>query len=126
MKRRKNSHDEQNIQQEPQEQELSQPSENGSGCLLRVYWMLLGNVLVAITAAKIVEAGRGITIEDVVYWLFVLSLIAARFVDIRSLDGRTNKGEPATMSHWYHYVLTVLGLSGVLWLVAHGVTYYWE
>jgi len=106
-----------------QEQQARQGPEGASGCLLRVYWMLLGNALVILCAYQIVEAEGALSLVDLLYWLGVASLVAARYVDIRSMEGRTAEGEPATMRHWKRYSLGVLGISAALWLATHGLRY---
>ena len=94
------------------------------GCLLRAYWMLLGNALVAIFAYRIVEMGGRITVMDVLYWLGAASLVIVRYVEIRFLGGTTGEGEPATMKHWKAYSSCVLAVSVILWLVVHGLGYW--
>lgn len=111
-------------QQSHQEQKVPQSPETASGCLLRVYWMLLGNALVAVAAYKIAQAENAFALVDLVYWLIVSTLIGARYVDIRILHGRTGEGQPATMEHWKRYSLKVVGMSVFLWFVAHGLSYF--
>jgi hypothetical protein len=120
MKRTTRTHHEEPTQQE---QQLSQSPEDNLGCLLRIYWMMLGNVFVAIAAYKIVQSEGELAIVDLVYWLFVVSLIMVRYVDIRLLRGCTSEGQPATMRDWQGYSLRVLAISATLWLVAHGLSY---
>jgi hypothetical protein len=107
-----------------EEQEMPQSSENNLGCLLRVYWMMLGNALVAIPGCTIVQTEGELTLVDVVYWLFVVSLIAARYVDIRSLHGLLSEGQPASMRDWRQYSLRVVAISATVWVVAHGLSYF--
>jgi hypothetical protein len=40
-------------------------------------------------------------------------------VDIRFLHGATADNQPATISHWRRYTVTVLAASLVLWVGAH-------
>ena len=86
--------------------------------------MMLGNALLVAAAYKIVQTEGELTLVDLVYWLFVVSLITARYVDIRFLRGRTSEGQPATMRDWRRYSLRVLAISATLWLVAHGLSYF--
>ena len=97
--------------------------EGASGCLLRVYWMLLGNALVFLCAYLIVQAEGALTLVDAVYWLGVAGLLAARYADVRYMQGRTADGQPATMRDWRRYRLGVLGTSAVLWGAAHALGY---
>ena len=95
-----------------------------SGCLLRVYWMLLGNALVGLLAYVIAGGDGTLGPADLLYWLGVAGLVAARYVDIAYLAGETAEGEPATMKHWQRYSLGVLGVAVTLWLAVHGVGYF--
>ncbi len=94
-----------------------------SGCLLRVYWMFLGNAVVAICAFSILQGEGTPVVPSLIYWLGVASLIAIRYIDIHSLHGNTADGQPATMKHWQRYALGVLGVSFVVWLVFLGFSY---
>lgn len=109
----------------PQPRQEEPPDRHqAKGCLLRMYWMLLGNALVAIFAYRIVELGGAITGMDIFYWLGAASLVIARYVDIRFLGGTTSEGEPATIKHWKRYSSRVLAVSVILWLVVHGLSYF--
>lgn len=100
-----------------------QPAEGASGCLFRVYWMLLGNALVFVCAYRIVEAEGALILADAFYWLAVAGLVGARYVDVRYMEGRTAEGQPATMRDWRRYRLGVLGTSAVVWAAAHALGY---
>jgi hypothetical protein len=120
MKRTKRNH-----QDEPSRREPDPPEspDNNFGCLLRIYWMMLGNALVAIAAYKIVQSADELSLVDLFYWVFVASLVMARYVDIRFLSGRTSEGQPATTTDWRRYSFRVLAISATVWLVAHGLSY---
>jgi hypothetical protein len=107
-----------------QQRQVPKSPENELGCLLRVYWMILGNALLAAAAYKIVQTEGELTFVDLFYWLLVGSLITVRYVDIRFLLGRTSEGQPATMKDWRRYTLEVLAISATLWLAAHGLSYF--
>jgi len=93
------------------------------GCLLRVYWMLLGNAVVALFAYGIMQKGGALTEIDIFYWLGAASLVIARYADIRFLGGTTADGDPATMKHWQRYSLRAFAAFVILWLVVHGLGY---
>jgi hypothetical protein len=96
-----------------------------AGCLLRIFWMLVGNAVLLFCAYGIAQHRSSVlSIADAFYWTLVASLLAARYVDIRYLHGTTAEGSPATLSHWRRYA-TVLGVvSTSLWLGAHAVAYF--
>lgn len=92
-----------------------------SGCLVRLFWMGVGNLVLVLAAIGIGQNRAGFTFTgmDLLFWATVLCLLAVRYVDIRYLDGQTADSRPASMSDWRRYALTVLGISLALWLGAH-------
>ncbi len=102
---------------------MSDPSEKpttGTSFLLRMYWMFGGNILIMFLAVFITEQkGDAFTSRDILYWLAVGSVIAARFIDVRFMNGQTGEGAPATMKHWERYSM-VLGAAAILaWIACH-------
>ncbi len=97
------------------------PAETTSllGCLIPTFWMLLGNGLLALCALAIAAGTTPFSAADVLYWLTVVCLLAARYVDIRYLKGRTAEGAPATMAHWRRYAMVLSAVSAVVWIGAH-------
>jgi len=93
-----------------------------AGCFLRVFWMLIGNVILLSCAYGIVQHRSSVLgMADAFFWAIVGFLLAARYVDIRHLNGSTADGAPATMAHWRRYA-TVLGVVATgLWLGAHAM-----
>ncbi len=80
------------------------------GCLIPMFWMLVGNGILALCAVAIVGGETDLFgVADVFYWLTVGSLVTARYVDIRYLSGRTAEGKPATMAHWRRYSIILIG-----------------
>ena len=119
MNRTQHTNHEQQSQPSPQPQEQDAARTEASGCLLRVYWMMLGNVLVVITAWQIAQSDSLLTAADLIFWLGVASLIGIRYADVRYLRGRTAEGQPATMRDWRRYSLGILGVSAILWIALH-------
>jgi hypothetical protein len=103
--------------------ENSNPSQLG-GCLIRLLWLGIGNLVLVLAAIGIVQNKSGFTLTsvDLVYWFTALGLPILRYVDIRHFNGKTSDNQPATMSHWARYAAEVLGISLVLWLVVHAVS----
>lgn len=99
-----------------EQQQSAQLARDASGCMLRVYWMLFGNLFVVVAAFYVVQGEGVLTVRDLVFWLLALSLIAVRYVDIHYKHGSTAEGQPATLQHWHGYALKVLGISLPLWL----------
>jgi hypothetical protein len=95
-----------------------------SGCLVRLFWMGVGNLILVLLVIGIGQnhAGFAMTARDIFYWGTVVCLLAVRYVDIRYLGGETADNRPASMSDWSRYAATVIGASLVLWLGAHAIS----
>jgi len=95
----------------------------GAGCLVRVYWMLFGNAIMWFLLAFIVAKRPKLpSALDAIYWLTVLSLVVARFVDIRYHNGRTAYGDdPATLKHWWRYVVLLVIAAFGSWVGAYAL-----
>ena len=62
---------------------------------------------------------RGLAQVDLGYWLTIVAMVAARWVDIRFYHGDTVTGEPATMSHWRKYAVRLIVGALVVWTIIH-------
>lgn len=91
-----------------------------AGCLLRIFWMIIGNVILLFSAYGITQQQDSLlSIADIFYWVFVAALLGARYADIRYFGGMTAEGAPATIADWRRYALVVLIICTGLWLAAH-------
>jgi len=91
------------------------------GCLVRLFWTMVGNIVLFFLAVSIAQyEAFKFSIRDGAFWALILVLIAIRFVDISYLAGETADGDPATRSDWKRYVAVLLGIAAALWLAAHG------
>ncbi len=105
----------------------SENSKQGSGLciLLRIFWMVFGNLILFLIAFTIYEDKKAVlNLRDGIYWIIVLLLIIVRYIDIKYLDGLTAMGSPASMSHWYRYVVGLVICTGLLWGLAHLLNYF--
>ena len=94
------------------------------GCLLRLFWMMIGNVALAASAFGVAEdSALALGSADAIYWAVVGLLLAARYGDIRYFHGRTTDGSPATMAHWRRYAAVLVAVSTAIWLLAHTLAY---
>jgi hypothetical protein len=86
--------------------------------------MGVGNLILVLAAIGIGQNHAGFTLtgRDLFFWATALSLLVARYVDIRYLGGQTGDGHPASMTHWTRYAATVLSVSLMFWLVAHAIS----
>lgn len=92
-----------------------------AGCmtlLLRVIWIMAGNVVLAYLAIPIYQH-RGFSLYDLVYWLVVATLLLVRFADIRYAKGLTTDGTVATMKDWRHYAVLLASIAGGAWAALH-------
>ena len=92
-----------------------------AGVLVRLWWMLVGNFILALCIVFIVQnRGEFFHAADPVFGIAVLSLIVARYVDIKFCRGLTATGVPATMRTWVRYAVFLALGSAVVWAAAHG------
>jgi len=92
-----------------------------AGCLVRLLWLIIGNLVLLLNAAAIYyhQAGFSLTVRDLVFWLLVLALLVLRVFDICCLGGKTGDNRPATLADWRRYAMGLLLVSFGLWLAAH-------
>ncbi len=95
------------------------PDDKAPGCfgvLIRLFWLYGGVVILIFSGVDIALRGnRAFTI--VLYWLAVVAIMVARFVDIRFFHGETYNGKPATMKHWRRHVVLILAFSSIFFVV---------
>jgi len=91
------------------------------GCLARVFWMGLGNLVLVLAAVAIAQnqAGFALSAIDAVYWAVAVCLLAVRYADIQWLGGQTADNQPATSADWRRYAAVVMAASAAIWLGAH-------
>jgi hypothetical protein len=93
------------------------------GCLARLFWLIVGNVILVLAAIGISQnsSGFSLTGRDAIFWAAALLLPAVRYVDIQYLRGQTADNRPASLSDWRRYAYAVVGISLAVWLAAHAV-----
>ena len=91
------------------------------GLFARIFWSLIGNIILLFLASKIYRAQSLISIFDLLFWCTVLLIILIRYVDIKYLKGVTYEGLPATLEDWRKYVKYFSGFSAGLWILIHAV-----
>jgi len=90
---------------------------------LRVYWMFLGNIVLALSFLGIATGDNPFGWGDVGYWFAIVTMTAARYVDITRYEGLTGTGERATVADWRKYAMGLVVGGLVAWLGAHGFAY---
>ncbi len=97
---------------------------SGLSLLLRLFWMVIGNFILFFIAFGIYSSEKALGLKDGIYGISVLLLIITRYIDIKYLDGLTAQGTPASMTHWYRYVVSLLIFAGLIWGLAHAANYF--
>ncbi|HEV2671421.1 MAG TPA: hypothetical protein VGU74_10025, partial [Gemmatimonadales bacterium] len=94
------------------------PESRPAGCLLRIFWMGLGNLALLMMTMLIIQR-RAYSLIDAVYWVIVAALIAARYVDITRFHGLTASAEPATRRDFGRYGVGLVVAAAAVWISAH-------
>ena len=108
----------------PNPEKRDEPSHqvSGTGCLVRLGWMMFGNAALAICIGTIASCkGVSLSAVDAAFWLIVPILVWLRYIDITRMNGQTAAGQPATMSHWRRYAVLLPALSLIAWVAAHAM-----
>ena len=101
---------------------MSESNSSAGSVLPRLYWMLLGPMLLFVMFALIAKHPTwAIGWRDILFWCVVVSLGAVRWVDVRHFAGLTADGMPATRRDVGRHALIVSALAAILWTLAHSV-----
>jgi hypothetical protein len=95
---------------------------SGLSVLVRVFWMLLGNLILVASAISLYKQ-QGLGVMDIVFWGTVLLLLAVRYADLRYMNGRTASDEPATPTTYRSYAVVLVVISLLVWIavrILHG------
>jgi len=107
----------------PQEIQSAPEYDNEAGCLTRLYWMFIGNVLLFIAFAYLLDRHPPFpSVLDFICLLIVASLIIVRYADIRHFKGENARSTRiSTMSDWNRYAALLGSGSAVTWLLIRWV-----
>lgn len=94
-------------------------SQSGKAAFVRFYWMCLGNALLFVFFCIILNKPEVFpSFADAGVWLSAITLVLARYADIRFLGGKNGTGkEPSTMADLKKYSIAVFGGTTALWLL---------
>jgi hypothetical protein len=93
-----------------------------AGCLLRLFWMLIGNAIVyALLAMIAMNRVPFPSPFDAVVWVTVVLILVARRIEITRWAGQTASGEPATLAHWRRFAVIVVLVTAAASLLAHAI-----
>lgn len=94
--------------------------------LARMFWMMLGPILLAVFTYLIIKTGNGwMTRMDVAYLGILAGILLARWLEFRGGNPRTAEGEPATPAHLRRYIIAVSLLGVAIWIVANLLGNHW-
>ncbi|GEM_PF-347988 len=98
-----------------------------TGCLsvlIRIFWMMIGPMALGLCAVFIaINSIPYFSIHDFTYWMIVVMLITARYIDVKKLNGLTADGDPATPAHWRRHTFLLIVVSLPLWIISHSLGY---
>ncbi len=98
---------------------------NATGCLVRLIWMMLANVMLLFGALLIVEGrSAAFTVFDLLFAAGLFAALLSRYLDIQYFNGSAGTGEPATMRDWRRYAITMAVSATLVWCGAHGLAWY--
>jgi hypothetical protein len=101
-------------------QTQDQKYDSSSGCLIHLFWLIVGNVALLIVAGQILfHTGGRFSVFDAIYWLFVVLILAARYADIRFFKGTTVDGKPSTLEDLRRHATILIISAGVIWITIH-------
>jgi hypothetical protein len=94
--------------------------------LARGFWTTIGPLLLLTLLAIILTTGRGwLTAVDVIFFLALGGLLAARVIEHRGGDPQTATGQPATQDDLRFYLM-VTPLAGLIaWVLANAIGNHW-
>lgn len=102
----------------------SSASTNPVGCLMRITWILLANVMLFFAAMLVIrDRSAGLSVYDILFAASVVAGVVARYVEIRFFDGTTDTGQRATISDWIRYTVMFLLAAAVVMGGAHGLAW---
>ena len=92
----------------------------------RIFWALVGPVLLAVYAAMILSSpGRGwLTAADAGYLLVLGGMILGRYIEHRGGNPRNSMGEPSAPGDLRRYVQITLSAGLSLWVAANMISNY--
>jgi hypothetical protein len=89
---------------------------SGSGCLIRLYWIFGGNLILFFLAIFIGDKHFPFpSLFDLAYWIIAATLVAVRYIDIRYMQGETAEGKPASMKDFRSYAIILIIVSFLMW-----------
>jgi hypothetical protein len=105
--------------------EIAETRGGAAGALIRLYWMLVGNAAAFLIAASEIHDPVHLVWKDALFVVLVLSLPAARWLDVRKLGGTTADGKPMTSAALGRYTIAVLAAFAAIGIGFHLLRAFW-
>ena len=92
----------------------------------RIFWMMVGPMILAALTISIVKIGNGwFTTADFAFLGVLAALVLARYFEFQAGDPQTSDGRPATSAHLRNYVLGAILLGLGVWAFANLLGNHW-
>ncbi len=92
--------------------------------LVRVFWALVGNVILLFTAIYILRhKGEVFHTADIVFWCTAAALAFARYLDIKLWGDSAVADKPVSTGPWRKYAVVLLICSMIVWTASHAINY---
>jgi hypothetical protein len=99
---------------------------SGSQALARIFWMMVGPVILMVLIFSIADRGGGwITALDIAFLVALGCMILARLWEFRGGNPQTATGEPATQADLRKFVALTVAFGLGAWIVANLVGNHW-
>jgi hypothetical protein len=86
----------------------------------RLFWMMLGPVILLLIIYFIVTSGTGWrTFADLFYFITLGGMILGKWLEFRGGDPRTSTGEPARPTDLRRYILMIITIGPIVWVLAN-------
>ncbi len=104
----------------------SMGSNSAAAAFGRVYWLMIGPMLLLLLAFHIARTGNGwFTTADYIFGGMLVVLPLARWLEFRGGHPKTNTGEPASESDLQQYFIAAPLVGIAIWVLANLVGNYW-
>lgn len=102
------------------------PTTSFSALFGRLYWMMIGPMILTLLAVTIINIGSGwFTLADFAFLALVGGLILGRWLEFRGGAPLTYTGEPASPAHLQRFVLWTIIVGLTAWVIANLIGNHW-
>jgi hypothetical protein len=96
------------------------PAVRWPSALARLYWIMIGPMMLFVTGYLIVSNGRGWwSPSSLAFIAWLVGLAFAKWLEFQGGNPQTSTGEPATPADLRRYLLAIVVLGPIAWIVAN-------